>query len=232
MCEAVAIAGLVLMAAGTAYGAYSSYEQGKAQKEANDAQAKALLEQSRLQQEEYLRQSRLAEERAGIAQVQGEQEAANRSRQLAAAIGSAYADWAGNGLLVDGGGVDTLDSVLTAQVTEAQADISTIRDNAAIATWNHMEDKRSYLAQMKYEGMSARNQASALRTAGALAYRAGVNGAIGTGLKGAGGLATGAAGIATTYGTFGAGAAVDSTNTLNGGRNVLTGSGMKTSLYA
>lgn len=125
--------------AGTAYSAYSSYEQGVAAEQAAKAQAEqykaqaAILEQQALEND---RQAKYENERAGIAQVQGELEAEKRSRLLAAEIGSLYAAYAGNGLLVDGGENDTFGAVLKSSVAEGQADISTIRDNAAINVWS------------------------------------------------------------------------------------------------
>lgn len=204
MGEYVAIVGAIIAAAGMGYSSYSSYEQGKAQKKANRAQAEALMEQQRLQYEESLKQAKIAEDKAGIAQIQGEQEAAKRSRQLAAAIGATYANWAGNGLLVDATG-DTLTSVLTAQVSEGQADISTIKDNAAIETWNFLEQKRSLITQANIDMTAAENQASALKTAGDMAYSAGVNGATGTAITRTGQLAVGVAEGDKTYGWFGNG---------------------------
>ena len=70
--EAVVIAGMVATIAGAGYSAYSQHQQGKA---ANTA-AKAAAAESE-------RQAQLENERAGIAQIQGEQEAERRSRQLA-----------------------------------------------------------------------------------------------------------------------------------------------------
>ena len=88
---------------GTAYSAYSSYEQGVAAEQAAKAQAEqykaqaAILEQ---QAKENERQASYENTRAGIAQLQGEQEAAAKMRQRAAQIGSTYATAAGNGILV------------------------------------------------------------------------------------------------------------------------------------
>jgi hypothetical protein len=169
--EVVAIASLVAMAVGGGYSAYSSYQQGKAQQ----TQAKAQAAESE-------RQAELEMERAGIAQIQGEQEAAKRSRQLAADIGSSYANYAGNGLLVDGGTKDTLASVLKTQVAEGPADISTIKDNTALNIWTHESNAKSLLA-------SAGN----MRIAGVNAKRAGVNSAIGTSFSTVGQMGSAAA---------------------------------------
>ena len=100
--------------AGTALSISASYEQADAAEASARAQAKAAAQQYQAQAEAYAQQAaeneRLAgveNEKAGIAQVQGEQEAETRSRALAAEIGNLYAVQAGNGLLVDGSENDT-----------------------------------------------------------------------------------------------------------------------------
>ena len=100
--------------AGSSYGAYSAYEQGKAaeqQAKAANEQAKAQASAYAAQAAESERQAELERDRAGIAQIQGEREAERRSRALSAEIGSIYAATAGNGLLVDGNEDDTFASV-------------------------------------------------------------------------------------------------------------------------
>lgn len=174
----LAVVADVAMIAGTAYSAYAEHEQGKAQEQQYKAQAA---------EQQY--QAQLEMERAGIAQVQGEQAAEARSRLLAAEIGSNYAAWAGNGLLVDGaGGLDTFGSVLTSSVAEAQTDISTIQDNAAINVWTHQANASSLIAGAKNNLVAGKNA----RTV------AGYN-ALGTSLSGAGTLI--GAGFAS-YGSF------------------------------
>lgn len=173
---AAAVADAALIA-GSSYSAYSSYEQGKAA----DRNAEALAAAN-----EY--QAKLNEERAGVAQLQGEQEAADRSRALAAEIGGLYAGFAGNGLLVDGSGDDTFGKVLTSTVKEAEADISRIRDNTAINVWNYEANKGSLLASAENERISGKN-----------AYKAGKINALGTSLQGAGSLI--GSGF-SSYGTF------------------------------
>lgn len=179
--EYVAVAALIATAAGGGYSAYSSYQQGKAQETANKAQAA-----------ESERQAQLENERAAIAQIQGEQEAQKRSRQLAFDIGSTYANFAGNGLLVDGSPKDTLGSVLKTQVAEGQADISTIRDNTSLNVWTHKSNAASLIA-------SAANQ----RIAGKNAYAAGVTSAIGTGVSTVGQVGTGYVSGASKFGQSG-----------------------------
>lgn len=166
----LAIAGLVVTAVGTGVAAYSQYQEGEAQADAYNAKAAQDAQQARLEQE-----------RANIAQIQGEQEASHRSRQLAQEVGHHYAAWAGNGLLVDGGsGTDTFGKVLTSTAAEAQADISTIKDNTSINVWNHLANKQSLL-------MSA----SANRQSAASAKEGGRLNALGTVLGGAGRMLTG-----------------------------------------
>ena len=166
--EAVVIAGMVATIAGAGYSAYSQHQQGKA---ANTA-AKAAAAESE-------RQAQLENERAGLAQIQGEQEAERRSRQLAADLGATYANYAGNGLLVDGAGKDTLGSVLKTQVAEGQSDISTIRDNTALNVWTHQSNAASLLASAANQRISGRNAAAA-----------GTMSAIGTGISGLGQVAS------------------------------------------
>lgn len=99
---------------------------------------------------EYARQqAKYANDQAAVAQLQGEQEAAKRSRQLAYDIGSTYANYAGNGLMVDGAGKDSLGDVLKTTVTEADADIKTIRDNTTMNIWTHMREKALYDADAR-----------------------------------------------------------------------------------
>lgn len=129
------VASAIATATGAAVSAYSSHQQGKAQRQAAEAQAA-----------ENAYQAKLENERAGIAQLQGEQEAEKRSRIMAADIGSLYAGYAGNGLLVDGGKKDTLGSVLSTTINEGIADISTIKDNAALDVWTHQANAKSLLA--------------------------------------------------------------------------------------
>ncbi|MBP5791301.1 MAG: hypothetical protein J6W80_03485 [Kiritimatiellae bacterium] len=178
--EWMLIGSMIMTAVGTGVGAYSDYQTGKAQKQQADAQAA-----------ENERQAKLENERAVIAQLQGEQEAEKRSRRLAADIGAQYAAWAGSGLLVDGGTKDTLGSVLKTTVAEGQADISTIRDNAAMEVWGHQANASSLLA-------SAGNN----RIAGKNYKRAGGLNAAGTTVTGLGQLGTQAAYGADKYDWF------------------------------
>lgn len=157
-------ASVAAMAVGAGVSAYSAYQQGKAAEQQAKAEAA---------QQEY--QAKLNEERAAVAQIQGEQEAAKRSRAMAAEIGSQYANYAGNGLMVDGAGKDTLGDVLKTTVTEAEADIKTIRDNTAMNVWTYKSNAAAQRASAKNSLIAGKNA----RTTGTLK-------AWGTGLSGLG----------------------------------------------
>lgn len=130
--------------------------QANAQAEAQKAAARAyerqsamdLMESGQMQQtaSEELRGAETAQQQANIEQIKGEREAARRSRQLAQEIGSQYAQFAGNGLLVDASPTDTFGSIIRSSATEGQADISTILDNAKMEQWNYEERKRALRA--------------------------------------------------------------------------------------
>lgn len=180
--EVVAIAALVSMAATATAGgisAYNSYEQGKEQERqakfaANEAQKQAKLEQ----------------ERANIAQIQGEQEAERRMRAYLQEVGSVYANAAGNGILIDSGSMgDTLGRTLDTSATFAAKDVSTIRDNTALSIWTHEAN----------EGQLLRSAAN-YRKQGKAAYRAGIIGATAAGIGTAGKVA----GQGITYNQLGA----------------------------
>lgn len=142
---------MAAMAVGAGVTAYSSYQQGKAAEQ----QAKAEAAQQAYQ-------AKLNEDRAAVAQLQGEQEAAKRSRAMAAEIGSQYANYAGNGLMVDGAGKDTLGDVLKTTVTEADADIKTIRDNTAMNIWTYKSNAAAQRAAEQNSLIAGKNA----RTAG------------------------------------------------------------------
>lgn len=196
----VAVASLVIAAAGATYSAVSSYQQGKAQQREMEAQAEAQAELLRrqaaaqeAQAQEYERQAEVEEERAGVEQLKGQVEAERRSRLFAAEVGSTYANAAGNGLLVDGSDTSTFANILKSQNAEAQYDIGIIRANTAMDVWTRSESARSFLfaADQTRRGASDSLFSSneALRSGyaqGANAYRAGVNSAIGTGLSAVG----------------------------------------------
>ena len=155
-----AIASLIIAGVTTAVGGVMQYQNNK-------RQAKAVRRQSEQVAENLRKQRDYENERAAIAQLQGEREAEKRSRVLAADIGSAYANYAGNGLLVDGGG-DTLGDVLTKTAQEGQADISTIRDNTAMNVWTHQANAATYERNALTALANGRSAAKALRHQGKL----------------------------------------------------------------
>lgn len=204
MAEGVAIAGLVLAAAGAGYSAYSSYQQGQSQEKFQKSQAEAAQVAAEANAAEMERQAKLELERASIAQLQGEQEAAKRSRILASDIGSAYASYAGNGLLVDSGSPnDVLGSVLKSTVGEGMADIETIRDNAAVNVWNYEANRQSLLASAANTRIAGANQSSALIASGDMSAAAGNRSALSAGLNGLASVGTGYATAASKFGVSG-----------------------------
>lgn len=196
--EWMAIGALVLSAAGVGVSAYSSYEQGKAQEEANKANARIAANQAAAQDAqaaEYERQAKLAAQKEGLEQLQGEQEAEKVMRQRAQAIGSAYANAAGNGLLVSGSETDTFAGVLKSQTIEDMADINTIKANTAMAVWSREEEARGYLFaadQARYGVSNSLISSSSYASQARAAGRAGVTSAIGTSMSGVGQIGMGA----------------------------------------
>ena len=161
---AAAVVADVAIIGGTALSIASSYQQADAAEDAARAQAKAAAQQYQAQAEAYAQQAeenrllaQVENEKAGIAQIQGEQEAETRSRALATEIGSLYAGFAGNGLLVDGSENDTFADVLKSSVGEAQHDIATINDNTAISVWDHQMNRRAYLANASILDTASKN---------------------------------------------------------------------------
>ena len=201
---AAAVVADVAIIGGTALGIASSFQQADAAEDAARAQARAAAQQYEAQSEAYAQQAaenrRLAaveQERAGIAQLQGEQLAETRSRAYASEIGSIYAGYAGNGLLVDGSDPnDTFANVLKSSAKEAQHDITTINDNTAISVWDHQQNRRAYLANAAILANASRNamissyNALNVGESQAAAAQAGVGlNALGKGLSAAGTLA-------------------------------------------
>lgn len=142
----MAIGSLIATAVAGTVSAYSTYRTGRIQEQQHKAEAK-----------QYEYQAKLNEERAAIEQAKGEQEKARRSRQLAADIGSMYANFAGNGLLVDGGKKDTVGDVLKTTVREGQADITTIKDNTAMNVWTYQANAASQRASAANARTAAKN---------------------------------------------------------------------------
>lgn len=159
----------VAMIAGAGMSIYSGYqansaarESARMQESASEAAANAQRMAAQAQQQQLNDQAELANLQAGIeqkkaaqAQEQGEMEAARRSRLLAYDIGNAYAQWAGNGLLVDTSN-DSLGELLTNNAREAGQDIGIIKTNTANAVWEHEMNRTSALMS----AASYRNQAA------------------------------------------------------------------------
>ena len=165
LASVVGVAAVTADVAMVGLAAYSAYAEGRAKQDS----AKAESDMQRMQAEQYRMQAeaqslaaadsaRLADvegQKAGIAQMQAEQEAEKRSRMLASDIGSVYANYAGNGLLVDAGGNDTFANVLKTTVAEAQRDVSTIRDNGRMSVWEHQSNARSLMTTAQTQSLSA-----------------------------------------------------------------------------
>ena len=131
------VAAAVATAIGGAVTAVTARQNAKATKAAASAQAAELKQQADLKQAQ-----------AGIAQRQGEEEEAKRMRQLANDIGSTYANFAGNGLLVDSKG-GTIASVLKTQTEEGLSDVATIKDNTAMNVWTYQQNAANLRASAK-----------------------------------------------------------------------------------
>ena len=172
--------GLAAMAAGAGVSIWSGYQANDAAKSAAQKQmdatnaaanaqrmaAEAQAQQLRDQAELAGLQASIEDKKAGVAQEQGQIERQRRMIQLAADIGNAYAEYAGNGLLVDGGD-DSLGHLLTANVREAAQDVGIIKSNEENAVWEHgMNKSMALLTQKSYEGQAA----SALTVGQAGAY--------------------------------------------------------------
>ena len=154
---AAIVADAALVAA-SAYSAYSSAQMSRANAKTAAQQQKLQAAANDMQARDLERQAAAEQQKAGIAQMQAEQEAEKRSRIMANDIGSAYANYAGNGLLVDGGDGDTFGRVLTTTVAEAEQDISTIRDNGKMSVWDYKSNAQSLLVSgqtAKISGVSS-----------------------------------------------------------------------------
>lgn len=126
--------------------ANATAEAQKAAARDMDRQAMSALmdaDKQKFQADEELKQGEIFQEKANIEQIKGEREAAKRSRMLAQEIGSQYAQFAGNGFLVDASPTDTFGAIIKSSATEGQADISTILDNAKMNQWTFEEQKRT-----------------------------------------------------------------------------------------
>jgi hypothetical protein len=165
---AAVVADAAIVASGVMSG-ISRYQQGKEEKRQADFQANEARKQAQLEQQ-----------RSNIAQIQGEQEAARRMRAYSQEVGSAYANAAGNGMLLDSGSAgDTLGKALDTSATFAAQDVSNIRDNTSLSIWTHQANEGQLLR-------SAENY----RVTGKNAYKAGILGAAAEGVKTVGALGT------------------------------------------
>lgn len=168
--------------------------------------AAAQSQQLKTQAELAGMQAKIEQQKAGVAQEAGEIEQQRRMRLYAADIGNLYAQYAGNGLLVDGG-ADTLGNLLRTNALEAGEDIGVSKANTANEVWEHdmnrtaaLVSQKSYLAQAdsalsigdanaQATLMSGWANAVATRQAGMTALYSGLS----TGLTGLGGAALGGA---------------------------------------
>lgn len=205
---ALLVTGLIAMVAGAGVSIYSGYQANSAAKKsanmqtdaanaaanaqrmAADAQAQQLRDQAALAGV----QASVEDKKAAVAQEQGQIEAQRRMVQLSYDIGNMYAQYAGNGLLVDGGN-DTLGQLLTANTREAAQDVGIIKSNTENSVWEHSMNKSMALLTAKsYEG-----QADS-------AVNAGKSGAISTLLSGeAQAYATRQQGLTALYSGWGSG---------------------------
>lgn len=166
------IGGLVSMVAGAGVSIYSGYQANAAAKNAANMQtdaanaaanaqrmaAEAQAQQLRDQAELAGLQAAMEDKKAGVAQEQGQIERQRRMIQLSSDIGNIYAQYAGNGLLVDGGN-DTLGQLLTANTREAAQDVGIIKSNEENSVWEHgMNKSMALLTQKSYEGQAANAQ--------------------------------------------------------------------------
>ncbi len=198
--EALTATAAVAGAAGTIYGGVASYQSGKAEAAANKSAALAAKREAEAQAAEQTRQAQLENTRAGIEQIQGEQEAEKRSRLFAQDIGSIYANYAGNGLMLDGTAKDTIGSALTSTAAEAAHDISTIRDSAAMNVWTRRANAGSLLASAANTRIAGHNQAEIYRSKARTAARSGRNQFGMSLLSATGTLAKGFAGLGSSSG--------------------------------
>ena len=179
------------MAVGAGVSIYSSYQANSAAHEsarqqesaaqaAADAQrmaAEAQAQQAKDQADLAKLQAGLEDKKAAVAQEAGQIEAQRRMVQLSLDIGNTYAQWAGNGLLVDGGS-DTLGALLTAQTREGATDVGIINANTANSVWEHQMNKaaaemseKSYLNQAEnYSLLGEANANATLSSGAATAY--------------------------------------------------------------
>ena len=127
-------------------GGLQQFVDNRAKAKEAKLQADAAMDQAEANAAVYRRQAEAARIQAGQAQRQGEYEANKRSRLLAEDIGSAYANWAGNGLMVDGKGKDTLGDIVMSDRGEAAYDIDVINENAYLNAWTYQKQAQAHSA--------------------------------------------------------------------------------------
>lgn len=182
----LAVAGAAAMAVGAGVSIYSGHQANNAAKKTANMQqaasqaaaqaqqmaANAQAEQLKDRAELATLQANIEGKKAGVAQEKGEIEQQRRMAQLSYDIGNAYAAWAGNGLLVDGG-ADSFGSLLTANAREAGQDVGIIKANTANEVWEHEQNAtshlltaKSYESQADYSSLTGQVNANATLMAG------------------------------------------------------------------
>lgn len=140
----MAWANFVQMGIDNFVGGMNMFMSKKEEARAARRNAKAAQDQAAAQAAQESKQADIAMIQAANAQRQGEIEANKRSRILAQDIGSTYANWAANGLMVDGAKHDTLYDVLKTSRDEANFDISTTLENSHMSAWTYAENAKAH----------------------------------------------------------------------------------------
>ena len=156
--EGVALAATV---AGTAVSAYGAYQSGQAQSKAAAYQAQVAANNAKI-----------AQEQATLATQKGENEAMQQSLKNRAALGGIITSMAANGVDVNSG--SAINVRQSADVLGLQ-DVQTKRENAAIEAYGFRSQGASYTAQSQLDTSEAQ-----------WAKSAGMTGAVGSLLGGAG----------------------------------------------
>ena len=152
---------LVAGLAGTAVSAYGAYQQGQAQSKAAAYQAQVAANNAKI-----------AQEQANLATEKGEQEAMQQGLKNRAALGGIITSTAANGVDVSSG--SALDVRKSADVLGLQ-DVQTKRENAAIEAYGFRSQGTSFTAQSQLDNAESQ-----------WAKSAGITGAVGSLLGGAG----------------------------------------------
>lgn len=192
MCDMISATMGVLTVVSAVAGGVSAYQGAQAQK----ASARAQQAQAEASAREAERQAQIESQRAAITQEQGERDAANRMRLLSQDIGSNYANFAGNGLLVDGNSNGTVADVLRTTTKEGLADIATINENTKNKLWEHQNN----IASLQASAGNYRLQGQNAYSVGTAQANASKVSAIGSTIGGIGSAVGGAAGIHNSIG--------------------------------